>query len=76
MQRKPYKKIHYFFNCYHCGAPTYSDRRIKRRKCFKCGKFIIFNKVKKTELKINPADAPKILMYIKLHKKLPMKDEY
>jgi len=70
-----YKKKHYFFQCYYCRAHTYSDRRIKRRKCLKCGRYISFEKVKKTELNINPTEAPKILKYLKLYGKFPTKDD-
>lgn len=70
-----FKRTHYFWQCYHCSAWTYSDRRIKRRKCLKCGRFITFDKVKKTELNINPTEAPTILKYLKLYGKFPIKDD-
>jgi len=40
------------FNCYHCGELYYTQKPIKRKKCFKCSKTFQFSKSKKIKVDI------------------------
>lgn len=62
-----FTKPHFFFQCYWCSEWLYSNRIILTKKCTnsQCGKIIDFAKVRKHSMKINPADAPRVIQYLK-----------
>ena len=62
-----FTRCHFFFKCYFCGSWLYSDRILLTKKCTnsQCGKIIDFAKAKKHGMRINPADAPRVIQYLK-----------
>jgi len=62
-----FTRRHFFFKCEFCGSWLYSDRILLTKKCTnsQCGRIIDFAKVRKHSIRINPADAHRVMQYLK-----------
>jgi predicted nucleic acid-binding Zn-ribbon protein len=60
-----YKNRYYVFNCYNCGALYYTRKRIKRKKCLRCGKSFSFEKSKKVKVKLKEKEMIELIKFLK-----------
>lgn len=56
---------YFFFRCYHCGEWYYSNKIIKKKKCWKCNRSFQFKNSTKFSKKCNSKEAIEIIKQLK-----------